>query len=118
MLQWLNCAHFTAIIVAFEQSFYSVSEGAGSVEVCLVIEQGEVDSENTVGVEIGVSPISHSIDYTATVGECKLAVLCTSVCSLDYCTHMYIALSLWLDFLPYIVLYYRQLHNLKPVNCF
>ena len=44
-----------ALKVAFQQSSYAANEGTGSVEVCLVIEAGGVDTEKVVGVETSAS---------------------------------------------------------------
>ena len=52
-----------AITVSFQQPSYTVSEGAGSVEVCLIIDSGEV--EPSIGLQVDVSPLS----VTATGGE-------------------------------------------------
>lgn len=51
-------SHSAAIKVAFQLPRYSIEEGAGPLEVCLVIEEGSVDSEKTDGVKVGLSPIA------------------------------------------------------------
>lgn len=51
-------SHPAAIKVAFQLPRYSIEEGAGPLEVCLVIEEGSIDSEKTDGVKVGLSPIA------------------------------------------------------------
>ena len=65
-----------AITVSFQQPSYTVSEGAGSVEVCLIIDSGGVDSEKPVGVEVDVTPRP----VTATEGKLACMYIWATVC--------------------------------------
>ena len=71
--------------MAFEQSSYSVSEGAEFLEVCIVIEEGGVDAGKTPGVEVGVSFIAD----TATAGDgsvtCYIYAMWAIVCCEVHC---------------------------------
>jgi len=45
------CFNFSGISIEFEQTQYTVAEGAGSVEICLLS-----DGQNDVSVVINVQP--------------------------------------------------------------
>ena len=51
--------------MAFEQPNYSVNEGAGFLELCIIIIEGGVDAEKTAGVEVDMSLTPD----TATAGD-------------------------------------------------
>ena len=57
-----------AVRVGFQQLEYSVSENEGTVEVCAVIDQGEIQGTVIVNIDTGDGTALAGTDYTALQG--------------------------------------------------
>ena len=65
MICYTSLTTCTAVRVGFEELTYNINENGGSVQICVVIDEGQADGDFTVTVGTADDTAQAGQDYTA-----------------------------------------------------